>query len=109
MPQQPRANQPYRQHDSGADEDAGLRPAMGEAVTVDHRTDGLAQIERGRMQRGGGAAGGLRKVGHMDLDAAVQEIEAETKQAIDGDLPDPWDMQRNQDKSGRGERAAGDP
>jgi hypothetical protein len=38
----------------------------------------------------------------------VQEIEAEAEQAVDTDLPDPRDVQRNQDQSGRGDRAADD-
>src|SRR5947199_142293 len=75
---------------------------------ADAAMDRLAQIERGRMQRGGGTARGLREIGHMDLDAGMQEIEAEAEQAIDADLPDPRDMQRNQDHSSRGDRPADD-
>src|SRR5215831_11663736 len=59
------------------------------------------------MQRGGSAACRLREFGDMDLDTTVQEVEAESKHAVDGDLPHPWDMQRNEDEPGCGKCAAG--
>src|SRR5262245_61380678 len=58
------------------------------------------------MQRGGSAACRLREFGDMDLDTTVQEVEAESKHAVDGDLPHPWDMQRNEDEPGCGKCAA---
>src|SRR6266545_5090869 len=60
------------------------------------------------MQRGGRAARRLREFGDMDLDTTVQEVEAESKHTVDGDLPYPWDMQRDEDEPGCGKCAAGD-
>src|SRR5262245_16984880 len=60
------------------------------------------------MQRGGRAACRLREFGDMDLDTTVQEVEAESKHTVDGDLPHPWDMQCDEDEPGCGKRAAGD-
>src|SRR6516164_365772 len=60
------------------------------------------------MQRGGRAACRLREFGDMDLDTTVQEVEAESKHTVDGDLPHPWDMQRNEDEPGCSKCAAGD-
>jgi hypothetical protein len=45
--QQPRAGNAYRQHHGRADENAWLRPAMGKTITIDHRSDGLAQVKGG--------------------------------------------------------------
>jgi len=60
------------------------------------------------MQRGGRAARRLRQFGNVDLDTTVQEIEAKPKYAVDGNLPHPWDMQRDENETCCGERAAGD-
>src|SRR6266568_4442666 len=60
------------------------------------------------MQRGGRAARRLREFGDMDLDTTVQEVEAESKHTVDGDLPYPWDMQRDEDEPHCGKCAAGD-
>src|SRR5499433_3972841 len=60
------------------------------------------------MQRGGRAACRLREFGDMDLDTAVQEVEAESKHSVDGDLPHPWDMQCNKNEPGCGKCAASD-
>src|SRR6266700_3392061 len=60
------------------------------------------------MQRGGRAARCLREFGDMDLDTTVQEVEAESKHTVDGDLPYPRDMQRDEDEPGCGKCAAGD-
>ena len=62
-------------------DDGRLRAAMGEAEAVDDRTERLAEIERRRMQRGRRAARGLRQVGDMDLDAGMQQVEAEAERA----------------------------
>lgn len=45
--QQPRAGNAYRHHHGRADENAWLRPAMGKTITIDHRSDGLAQVKGG--------------------------------------------------------------
>src|SRR6266851_5211635 len=60
------------------------------------------------MQRGGRAARRLRQFGNVDLDTSVQEIEAKSKYAVDGNLPHPWDVQRDENETCCGERAAGD-
>src|SRR5260370_2276292 len=60
------------------------------------------------MQRGGRAARGLRQFGNVELDTYVQEIEAKSKYAVDGNLPHPWDVQRDENETCCGERAAGD-
>src|SRR5262249_39682969 len=102
--QQPRARDTDGHHHRCADENARLRPAMGKTIAVDHRPHGLAKVE---MQRGGRAASRLGDFGNMDRDTTVQEVEAESKHAVDGDLPHPWDMQRNEDEPGCGKCAAG--
>ena len=71
-------------------------PVLGADTTVvldgvslgkpEDRAHGLAQIERARMQRGGGAAGGVGELGHVHVDRAVQQIEAEAERAVDPDL-----------------------
>ena len=48
--QQPRAGNTHRHHHRRADENAWLRAAMGETITIDDRADGLAKIKEGRMQ-----------------------------------------------------------
>ena len=58
------------------------------------------------MQRRSRTAGGLREVGDMDLDAAMQQVEAESEQTVDRDLPKPWEVQRDQDEARRGDGAA---
>src|SRR6266478_8523957 len=60
------------------------------------------------MQRRGSAACCLGEFGDMDLDTAMQEVEAESEQCVDGDLPHPWEKERDEDKTGGGERAPGD-
>ena len=85
----------------------GSGPPWAKPIAVDHRPDGLAEIEEARMQRRRGAARGLRELGDMDLDAAVQEIEAEPEHGEDGDLHIPREMQRDEDEAGRGKGAAG--
>src|SRR5215467_2614325 len=50
------------------------------------------------MQRRGSAAGCLREFGDMDLDTAMQEVEAESEQSVDGDLPHPWEKERDEKK-----------
>src|SRR6476646_8093539 len=60
------------------------------------------------MQRGGRAARRLRQFGNVDLDATVQKIEAKSKYAVDGNLPHPWDMERDENEACCGERAARD-
>ena len=74
----------------------GSGAAMGEAEAVDDRPERLPEKERRRMQRGRGAACGLRQVGHVNLDAGVQQVEAEPEQAEDRDLGLPGQMQRDQ-------------
>ena len=107
MAQQPRADQAHRHHHRRAEENRRLRCAVGKAIAVDHRPDRLAEIEEARMQGCGRPARGLRELGDMDLDAAVQEVEPKSKHAVDGDLPKPWEMQRDEDKTGRSQRTAG--
>ena len=51
------------------------------------------------MQRGGRAARCLRQFGNVDLDTTVKEIEAKSKQAVDGNLPHPWDVQRDENET----------
>src|SRR5438270_117945 len=60
------------------------------------------------MQRRGSAACCLGEFGDMDLDTAMQEVEAESEQCVDGDLPHPWEKKRDEDKTGGCERAPGD-
>src|SRR5438309_11959725 len=74
MAQQARADQSDAHDHAGAKENARLGPLMGEAVSIDHGPDRLAKIEKRRVERGGGAARGLRKFGHVDLDTPVQKV-----------------------------------
>ena len=60
---------------------------MREAEAVDHRPDGLAEIEEARMQRSGRPARGVRELGDMDLDTAMQQVEAEPEHGVNRDLP----------------------
>src|SRR5258708_24874656 len=60
------------------------------------------------MQRRGSAACCLGEFGDMDLDTAMQEVEAESEQCVEGDLPHPWEKERDEDKTGGGERVPGD-
>ena len=79
--------------------DRRLRPAMRKAEAVHNRADGLAEIERRRMQRGRRAARGLRQVGDVHLDAGVQQVEAKPEGAIDRDLDLPGEVQRDQSEA----------
>jgi hypothetical protein len=108
MTQQSRANKADGHHHRRAQKNRRLGTAMGEAVAVDHRPDSLAEIEEARVQRSGRSARGLREFGDMDLDTAVQQVESEPEHGVDGDLPKPGEVQRDEDQTSRGERAAGD-
>ena len=101
-----RADEAHAQHHQGADQDGRLRAAVGKSEAVHHRADRLAEIERRRMHRGGGAARGLRQVGDVDLDAGVQQVEAEPEGAEDQHLDLPGKMQRQQREAAGGDGAA---
>src|SRR3990172_2231640 len=75
--QQAGADETDGEHHRRTDRQVRFRPAMGKADAIDHGPDRLSEIEKTRMQRCGRAARGLRQVGHMYLDAAVQHVEAE--------------------------------
>src|SRR3954464_4078330 len=92
MPQQPRADETDDEDNGGADRDGGGSFAVGETCAVDNRTDRLPQIEETRMERGGGAAGGRRQLGHMDLDAPMQEVEAQSQREKNADLQIPGEL-----------------
>src|SRR5262249_43175766 len=90
--QQPRADETHGHHHSGAEQNARRGPAGGEAVAVNDRADRLTQIEKAGMQRRGGTARGVREVGDMHLDRPVQQVEAETEEAENADLPQPREL-----------------
>ena len=49
--EQPRANQTNRHDNAGSYEETRLGSRLGKPVAVDHRTQRLAHVERGGMQR----------------------------------------------------------
>src|SRR5438552_16874155 len=60
------------------------------------------------MRRRGSAARCLGEFGDMELDTAMQEVEAESEECVDCDLPHPWEKKRDEDKTGGCQRAPGD-
>src|SRR4051794_35401949 len=97
--QQSRENKPHGHHSRRAQKNRRLGTAMGEAIAVDHRPDSLAEIEEARVQRSGRTARGLREFGDMDLDTAVQQVESEPEHGVNGDLPKPGKVQRDEDQT----------
>ena len=87
--EQPRANQANRHDNAGSYEETRLGSRLGKPVAVDHRTQRLAHVERGGMQRRRCPAGGLREIGHMHLNGSMQEIKPKAKHGKDCDLPSP--------------------
>src|SRR5262245_42454630 len=60
------------------------------------------------MQRGGSAACRLREFGDMDLDATVQEVEAESKHTVEGDENRTRERIENTTHRERGDQQSGD-
>ena len=63
MPQVARADKPDYEDDDGANQRRLGDAEMFEGVTIINRPDGLAEIERRRMQRQSGATRSLREIG----------------------------------------------
>src|SRR5581483_2233927 len=84
-----RARQADAEEDGGADPHGVLGAAVREANAVDDRADRLPGIEAGRVQGRRGAARGVRQIGHVQLDAAVQQVKSEPEGGKDSDLDRP--------------------
>src|SRR5215471_10040213 len=108
MTQELRAGKADEQNHRRPDEEAWRLPHSVEAEAIDHRPSRLAEIEEARMERGCDSTRGRRQLGDVDLDRAVQQIEAEAEQHEYNHLHVPWEIEGDECQCGGRQRSSED-